>query len=156
MPDNLSALVSGAGTAAPEKKKLKKVGDHWEDDSGNKFQDEEGNQPIKGEGEQAKAGAPSQSVMEPFGVEKATETAGWAPPQQSAMASGGMSQYAGKEGEVPKGMSEEDQQAAMAAYDVHVAGTDKSSWLKRWMTMSDEDKKKYKALADQKRGMQGA
>ena len=61
MPENLSSVMDGGATAAnlPEKKKLKKVGDYWVDEQGNKFSDEAGTQPVKSEGEQAAGGTGS-------------------------------------------------------------------------------------------------
>ena len=67
MAEDLSSIMGGGPTPAdvPGKKKLKKVGDHYEDEQGNKFSDEAGTQPIKSEGEQAKAGAPAVNAQSP-------------------------------------------------------------------------------------------
>ena len=99
MPQDLSSLMGsnfdGKGAtdveSAPPKKKLKKVGDHWEDEAGVKYADAEGNIALKedeiprqklkdlpSEQAQAAGGAPAQSVMGAFGMEKSTGTAGWA------------------------------------------------------------------------------
>lgn len=84
------ATGADAAPGTPGKKKLKKVGDHWEDEAGVKYADAEGNIALKedeiprqklkdlpNEQAQAAGGAPAQSVMDAFGMEKKTGTAGW-------------------------------------------------------------------------------
>ncbi len=83
MPEDLGSVMGNNfdTSAVHGKKKLKKVGDHWEDENGVKYADPEGNTALKmdvPEGQQAATGSPAQSVMDPFSLEKQTKTAGWA------------------------------------------------------------------------------
>jgi hypothetical protein len=160
MPEDLGSLMGSnfqsAPTTqeAPPKKKLRKVGDHFEDDQGNKFADEEGTQPIKADAKSSAMDAQSTGEFGQMLKDNPGRTGSLMTGQLNPehFAQGGMSTYTGEEGVAPQGMSEQEKQAAEAAYEVHVAGSNKTNWFKRWMTMSDEEKKKYKSLADQRRG----
>lgn len=151
MPEDLGSVMgSNFDTSAQSgKKKLKKVGNHWEDENGVKYADPEGKTALKmDEAGQASAGAPAQSVMQDFGIEKGTGTAGWAigdPGQEtktSAMdwqatptdqkkqdQSGGgddFQEYIGLT--YPNGLSESDQKALQDRWN-SLTAAEKETWL---------------------------
>jgi|GEM_PF-6676460 hypothetical protein len=66
MPETLQSIM---GSVQPQaKKKLRKVGDHYEDEQGNKFSDEAGTQPVQDKtaasAMDVKAEAPIASAMD--------------------------------------------------------------------------------------------
>ena len=157
MPQDLSSLMGSnfspaaeEATAPPGKKKLKKVGSHWEDEMGNKFSDEQGTVPLKEEA-QAAAGAPAQSVMQDFGIEKGTGTAGWAmgdPGQEtktSAMDWQATPTDQKKQGQ--QGGGDDFQEYVGLTYPNGLSASDQKSLQDRWNSLTDSEKETWLANA---------
>jgi len=145
MPENLSSIMGGNFSPAPAKKKLKKVGGHWEDEQGNQFADAEGTQPIQSETSQAKAGVEPTSAMDAFGVEKATGTGGWAvgPKSPSSVMASGVEENRTPL-EIPEGMTSEQKAQADSVWEQysHAVGP-QNLWYKKWMKMSEKERRKW-------------
>ena len=153
MPENLSSIMGGT---APATKKLKKVGDHWEDEQGNQFADEAGTQPIKSEGEQAKAGASAQSVMGAFGMEKSTGTAGWAVGQGEPAADKVSSDWQTTPTDQKTQQSVPDdanlQEYMQLTYPNGLHADDQKALKKRWDSLSQAEKETWLQNARKKKG----
>ena len=157
MPQDLSSLMGsnfdGKGAtdveSAPPKKKLKKVGDHWEDENGVKYADPEGNVALKmdmPEGQQAAAGAPAQSVMDPFSLEKQTKTAGWAAGDPGQETKQSVMDWQ----TTPTDQRNKDQQAGgdfqeymNLTYPNGLSPTDVKALQDRWNSLSDVEKQSW-------------
>ena len=173
MPVDLSSLMGsnfqGSGATGTDasgdpstKKKLKKVGNHWEDEQGNQFADAEGTQPIKSETAQAKAGAPSQSVMDSFPLERATKTAGWAagdgtPAQEKQpdwqVTPNDKTRSQGNETSQPSGTSDEEyfNKYFELAYPNGVSDKDMKKLRQMWSGLSQTQKDQWMEQAQQRK-----
>ena len=156
MPEDLGSVMgSNFDTSAQSgKKKLKKVGDHWEDEAGVKYADPEGNVALKmdmPEGQQAAAGAPAQSVMQDFGIEKGTGTAGWAvgdPGQETkqSVMDWQATPTDQKRQEQPGGGGDFQEYVSLT-YPNGLSAADQKSLQDRWNSLTDSEKETWLANA---------
>ena len=148
MPEDLSSIMGGGMTpsdaGATGKKKLKKVGDHYEDEQGNKFSDEAGTQPMKSEGEQAAEGAPKTSVMGMFDTAQRLKNN---PNERANVFTGDVAEkpssvMGGKMPDAPD-MSSDERSKAKKVYDAFKSdwGVDENGFMARWGQFSDKYKK---------------
>ena len=153
MPENLSSIMGGGVTPAdaPAKKKLKKVGDYWEDEQGNRFADEAGTQPIKSEGEQAAAGAPKTSAMEP--LDKRMGTAGWAVPgvKSAEKTPDWQSTPTEKNRQGGNSASADFEEYFSLTYPGGLGEQDKKALQDRWSSLNDAEKQAWLENARKKK-----
>ena len=175
MPEDLGSVMgSNFDTSAQSgKKKLKKVGDHWEDEAGVKYADAEGNIALKedeiprqklkdlpNEQAQAAGGAPAQSVMDPWG--ERTGTGGWAvgegtPAQQKSpdwqVTPTDKTRSQGNETSQPSGTSDEEyfNKYFELAYPNGVSDKDMKKLRQMWSGLSQEQKDQWMEQAQQRK-----
>ena len=163
MPESMASVMGAFSPESLPKKKLKKVGDHWEDEAGVKYADPDGNQALKmdmpeNETQQAAAGAPATSVMGAFGIDKATGTAGWGLPDAKPRAE----KYEWDTSPTKKSTQENSSDSAgfeeyfSTMYPDGLPGTGKDDLKARWDQLTDAEKESWLEHARQRAGKKKA
>lgn len=170
MPEDLGSLMGSSftppdtsnPTATPGKKKLKKVGDHWEDEAGVKYADPEGNVALKMDEPSKQTPDAKTSAMDVQSTGEFGQMLKDNPGRTGSLmtgqlnpehfAQGGGMGFADS-GKAPEGMSTKDVTDANTVLQAYPSlGPDKTKWFAKWNTMTEQEKKDWLARAKKQMG----